>query len=66
MDNFHEFYIKLQKKPVHTIDNILETLVFACIRVFYEYLSNSYASVMDELDEKLIAVLDHQTKVIIV
>ena len=65
MDNFHEFYTKLQKKPVHTIDNILGTLVFACLDVFYEYLGSSYDSVMDELDEKLIAVLEYQTKIII-
>ena len=30
-DNFQEFYIKLNKKPAHTIKNILGTLVFACM-----------------------------------
>jgi hypothetical protein len=64
MDNFHEFYTKLQKKPVHTIDNILETLVFACISVFYENLSSSYDQVMDTLDAELIKVLEYQTKII--
>ena len=67
MENeFREFYNKLRRKPGREIDTILETLVFACMGVFYEYLGSSYDSVIDELDEKLIAVLEYQTKLIIV
>jgi hypothetical protein len=63
-DNFQEFYIKMNKKPTHTIDNIIEGLVFSCMEVFYKYLGNSYDQVMETLDNELIAVLEYQTKII--
>jgi len=63
-DNFFEFYTNLNKKPSHTIDNILESLVFSCMDIFYKYLNNSYEQVMDQLDDELIKVLEYQTKII--
>jgi hypothetical protein len=63
-DNFSEFYTKMNKKPVHTIDNIIEGLVFSCMEVFYKYLGNSYDQIMETLDNELIAVLEYQTKII--
>jgi hypothetical protein len=63
-DNFLQFFGKLNKKPAHLIDNIIETIVFACMGVFYENLGNTYGQVMDKLDDELIKVLEHQTKII--
>jgi len=63
-DNFCDFFEKVEKKPIYKQYNIIESIVFSCMDIFYEYISIPYEQAMETLDEKLIERLKKQTEII--
>ncbi len=64
MDNYRDFYERYDKHTELKKENIIESLVFACMDIFYEYLNIPYDQAMEKLDEKLIEKLKKQTEII--